>query len=86
MVSSYSTVFCAGNRCDESLLVNNDKAGVCEAGDVMPEPNLSKDECTDKYYICKTNKTSDLQHWERAWCVNDEVFNRYLNACSQECK
>ena len=88
-IGSYSTVFCAGNRCDESMFVGNDKVSICEAGENMPEPHLidlSKSECTDVHYKCITDVNTNLNYWQRLECVNGKKFNRYSNDCSQECK
>ena len=82
-------MFCAGSRCDERLLVSNDKVGVCEPGETMPEPHLldlPEFNCSGLYYECRTDKLTSLQYWQRLEFVNGQVFNRYLNDSSETCK
>ena len=71
------------------MLVSNDKVGVCDPGETMPEPNLldlPEFNCSGLYYECRTDEHTSLQYWQRLEFVNGQVFNRYLNDSSETCK
>ena len=89
LYSSHSTVYCAGSRCDQRLLVSNDKVGVCAPGEVMPERlllNQKRSNCSAIYYECLTDEATNLPYWKTKNCSKGQVFNRYSNQCNHTCK
>ena len=80
---SHSAIYCAGNRCDERLLVSNDMTGVCEEGEVFPDPYL---ECSKTFYKCLTDDSRRSQYWSKQRCPENEVFSRFSLQCNETCK
>ena len=81
--SSFSAIYCAGSRCDERLLVSNDKTGICKEGEKFPDPFS---DCSKTFYECLTNDSTTLQYWNKQSCPENEVFSRFSHQCNETCK